>query len=100
MKPVVPFLASALLCQGGNAKAILNSEARLPLAAPIAVQSVTGTPVRSTLARELAASIDVRDYGIAADGRTDDRKAMSALLTTIGSSQFGQNALVEEFIIS
>jgi hypothetical protein len=56
---------------------------------PIALvgpKSITMYPVPSDFAEEHKAIIDLREYGVTGDGRTNDTAAVSALLTTIGLS--------------
>jgi hypothetical protein len=79
------FLTAALFL-GTSLKAAHGGNARFPSGKMIAAQSVAMNPTAPGFAKERKTIIDVRDYGVTSDGKTNDTAAMSALLTTVGSS--------------
>jgi hypothetical protein len=86
MKLFFSFLTVALLSFGEGGKAVQNGAMRVNSNNLVAAQSEVTHATASDLAHERRTTIDVREYGIAADGRTNDTVAMSALLRTVGSS--------------
>jgi hypothetical protein len=86
IKLFAPFLTIALMRPGTCPRATDKENTCAPSATLVAAQSVAMDPVASGLALGRNALIDVRDYGITGDGRTNDTLAMSTLLTTVGSS--------------
>ena len=85
IKLFASFLTIALMWPGTCPKAADREDTCAHSATLVAAQSVAMDPVASgALGRN--ALIDVRDYGITGDGRTNDTLAMSTLLTTVGSS--------------
>lgn len=93
MKLSEPILAIALLCDEANVITAQIQDAAVPSRTPIVGQIAT-KPDTSGVVYEPKASIDVRDYGVTGDGRTNDTTAVSALLTAIGSSPVRSGAQV------
>ena len=87
MKVFVATLTVALLCFGWGVKVVHKADTQVHFANVVSVQSIGTNQSASGSPAELKkAEIDVRDYGVAADGRTNDTRAMASLLVTVGAS--------------
>jgi hypothetical protein len=86
MKLIEAILILELLCPVpiGNAFQIQSAPVRSNTLA--ASQQISTKPPASEFVNRPEANFDVRNYGVVGDGTSDDTKAMTALLTTIGPS--------------
>ncbi len=86
MKLFKPILLILLLCLGASGNPTPIGGTLVNSALPVAGQSITVNLMAAGFVQEPKATVDLRGYGVTGDGKTNDTTAVSALLTTIGSS--------------